>query len=541
MKVKGKFQKMFYERFWSNSMVFKNKIFSEIFYFIIIKFKFMKIKFIFFLVIFIFFPFISRANVFINEIMYDAEGSDTGREWVEIYNSHSEAIDLSSWKFFEAETNHALTPFSGGAVIPTQGFAIIANDPNKFLIDWPNFAGIIFDSSFSLNNEPGESLALKNGNGEVIDEVTYATSLGAGGDGQSLQKINGAWVVANPTVGAVNSVTTANENNSNTNTSGGETVSETNVIAPKKVDEANPSFSAEIISKKIVIAGVETFFESKILGLNNEILTRGKLFWNFGDGFTVEEKEVKNIAHTYQYPGDYLVILDYSQNPYSPKTDASDRFILKVISPEVIISNTGGEKDFFVELTNSSKYEIDLSHWILKSNQNTFVFPNNTVILAGRKLILSSEITKLVLADRDSLQLYFPSGKEVNNQSSDKTSQKVEISEIKIVEKSKEVNSISESKVQEFVKIEESSNPVFSESAIGVEGGVLEESLDQQMASVADATNSFNFKKSIYFYFLVILLFIVLGSGLVIYLRRKNGEEIKGVDDFSDIEILDDE
>ena len=49
---------------------------------------------------------VAHASVTINEIMYDLEGADTGREWVEVHNSGSEAVDLLKWKFVEGGTNH---------------------------------------------------------------------------------------------------------------------------------------------------------------------------------------------------------------------------------------------------------------------------------------------------------------------------------------------------------------------------------------------------------------------------------------------------
>lgn len=144
-------------------------------------------KKILFLFIFLSVPVFTNASVVINEIVYDLEGSDSGREWIEIFNNGNTQIDLTGWKFFEANTNHALTSFQGSSVIQPNGFAIIANNPEKFLADWPNFSGIIFDSSFSLGNM-GESLALRNSELADIDSVSYDSNLGANGDGKSLQK-----------------------------------------------------------------------------------------------------------------------------------------------------------------------------------------------------------------------------------------------------------------------------------------------------------------------------------------------------------------
>src|SRR3989344_1571356 len=146
------------------------------------------------------------ANLKINEIMYDLKtGSDDGREWIEIYNDADAPADFSSYKFFEGNTNHKLILFQGDAKIGARGFAIIVSDPTRFKIDYPNFGGIIFDSSFSLSNS-GEILAIKDDD-VVVDEYFYSSSTGGVGDGKSLQKVNGVWISANPTAGNENKFT----------------------------------------------------------------------------------------------------------------------------------------------------------------------------------------------------------------------------------------------------------------------------------------------------------------------------------------------
>jgi hypothetical protein len=137
--------------------------------------------------------------------MYDLKGgSDDGREWIEVYNAGSEAVDLSNYKFFEADTNHKLTLVQGDKNLAAQGYAIIVSDPTKFKTDWPNNFSTIFDSTFSLSNT-GESLALTDGD-SVVDEYFYHSSVGGAGDGKSLQKINGSWLAASPTPGTENKI-----------------------------------------------------------------------------------------------------------------------------------------------------------------------------------------------------------------------------------------------------------------------------------------------------------------------------------------------
>ena len=48
-----------------------------------------------------FFPFLGHAQVVITEVMYDAAGTDTGYEWVEIYNEGDTNIDIAQWFFYE--------------------------------------------------------------------------------------------------------------------------------------------------------------------------------------------------------------------------------------------------------------------------------------------------------------------------------------------------------------------------------------------------------------------------------------------------------
>ncbi len=162
-------------------------------------------KTIIFLIIF-FLPYhFTFADIEINEIMYDLQtGSDEGREWLEIRNNADAPVDLSTFKFFEANTNHKLTVFQGDVNIGARSYAIIVSDPVKFKTDWPNFGGTIFDSTFSLSNS-GEALVLKDGD-LIVDEYIYRSSSGGAGDGKSLQKINGVWSGTAPTPGTENKI-----------------------------------------------------------------------------------------------------------------------------------------------------------------------------------------------------------------------------------------------------------------------------------------------------------------------------------------------
>jgi len=135
----------------------------------------------------------ASGPIIINEIMYDLAGSDDDHEWVEIKNISSEAINLNDWRFNDG-ANHLLNepPKNGGQgslVILAGEYAILADKADVFLADHPGFSGIVIDTVLNLNNTSG-ILKIINESGQVIDEANYDKSLGANGDGYSLERIS---------------------------------------------------------------------------------------------------------------------------------------------------------------------------------------------------------------------------------------------------------------------------------------------------------------------------------------------------------------
>lgn len=131
--------------------------------------------------------------VVINEVMYNVPGSDTGKEWLEIYNNDvADPKDLTDWALLEGGTNHELSLVLGDIILEGGEYAVIADDADQFLLDHPNFLGTVFDSSFSLLNT-GETINIINNLGASIgSELAYETldSWGGAGDGTTTEKIN---------------------------------------------------------------------------------------------------------------------------------------------------------------------------------------------------------------------------------------------------------------------------------------------------------------------------------------------------------------
>ncbi|HEY4516828.1 MAG TPA: lamin tail domain-containing protein [Candidatus Paceibacterota bacterium] len=172
-----------------------------------------KIELMLALATFVIFPTIASAQastvasgqVVITEVMYDVSGADTGREWVEFFNTGEGAVKLTTWKLYENGTKHKIVAASGVNTLAPHTYAIVADNPAKFRTDWPQFSGVLFDSAFSLSND-GETIALLDASSTEIASVSYQGSSGAAGDGNSLNRSpenTSAFTPHTPSPGAV--------------------------------------------------------------------------------------------------------------------------------------------------------------------------------------------------------------------------------------------------------------------------------------------------------------------------------------------------
>ncbi|HID19632.1 MAG TPA: PEGA domain-containing protein [Methanophagales archaeon] len=140
---------------------------------------------------------LTPGRVKLNEIMYNPQGLDKNREWLELYNT-GPVINLTGWKFFEGYPGapHELTLVQGSMVIPFGGHAIIAEDATTFLNEHPACNCTVIESGFKLSNR-GEFIALKDATLDIIDEVTYYNSWGADGNGRTLElNVTDGWEVS---------------------------------------------------------------------------------------------------------------------------------------------------------------------------------------------------------------------------------------------------------------------------------------------------------------------------------------------------------
>jgi len=136
------------------------------------------------------------GEVRINEVMYNPECSNDNCEYLEIYSSSIINITLID----KYGTSNRTTNIS-----VYEGYNLITKNLVSFLENWDNSTNITEWGSLSLSNTADDIWIYNDTN--LLDYFNYTSSLGADGNGKSLQYCSGNWTENTPTPGAVNNCT----------------------------------------------------------------------------------------------------------------------------------------------------------------------------------------------------------------------------------------------------------------------------------------------------------------------------------------------
>ncbi|MCX6815419.1 MAG: lamin tail domain-containing protein [Candidatus Aenigmarchaeota archaeon] len=144
--------------------------------------------------------------IIINEVMYNPIGSDSGNEWLEIYNNDTETYNLTGWKINIDDTDHTLNvpPSNGGIgsmIVDPGNYVIIAQDAIKFLSNYPSYNGTAIDSSWdNLVNSVNKTIWIRNSTNVFHNITTFANLT----EGKTFCLINSIFMGCDPTPGYVN-------------------------------------------------------------------------------------------------------------------------------------------------------------------------------------------------------------------------------------------------------------------------------------------------------------------------------------------------
>ncbi len=155
----------------------------------------------------------SESHILINEVMYDAVGSDTGYEWIELYNPSSVKVELTGWVIEVAGIDWTtVVQFEEGLIVESKGYFLVCeaqvkgcdfyvdkigmqnggnatdgvriangSEQDTLLYDSPNVNGLLNDKGIieidentaAPVNNPGESLCRTNGDDTQISSEDF--------------------------------------------------------------------------------------------------------------------------------------------------------------------------------------------------------------------------------------------------------------------------------------------------------------------------------------------------------------------------------
>src|SRR5258708_15809046 len=105
-----------------------------------------------------------HGQVVINEIFYHAPDDIADLQWVELYNTSDQSVNLSGWRLSKA----IKFEFGPGATIAAHGYVVLCKDKQRFQESYKATVAGEFSRTFKHN---GERLELRNPAGQAVHTV----------------------------------------------------------------------------------------------------------------------------------------------------------------------------------------------------------------------------------------------------------------------------------------------------------------------------------------------------------------------------------
>lgn len=340
-------------------------------------------------------PTISHAQVLLSEIAWMGTDANPSHEWIELYNLSTTPTDLAGWTITSEDGSLSVT--LSGTLSP-HGVGLIERGTDSAV---PGVTALLtYDGEMS---DAGGTLTLKDNTGAPVDSAPGGTNW-AGIGGKSTTPIKtaqrtrmGAWVTATPTPGLDN----AQVSDPVIDTTVGTTTSTTlPTVSGSVTRSSGGGSSAKRDPLTIVRASSTALYVGKPVTFmtgtasSRTTLTHG-YYWNFGDAETTTGKTV---THIYQFPGEYVVMVEATSTRNKPTTARLDVEIL----PYALVLGTTTEGN--ITLTNINDTDVVLDDYTIAGGSFSLVFPRNSIL----KPKAAYTLTRAKVADAQIIEVIDP-------------------------------------------------------------------------------------------------------------------------------------
>ncbi len=338
------------------------------------------------------------GEVVINEIMYHPSSDDLNAEYIELFNSDSNPVDIAGWQF----KNGIEFTFPQGAIIEANGYLLLCRN-ELFVRAQYNLGGTVNTignyAPTKLSNS-GEDIALYDQFDQKVDEVEYSDNAPwpklADGDGASLELVHPQvdnnnilyWKASlKPSPGKANSQLTQN--------------TPPQIISIKHIPQSpsdQDAVTIEALFEQGVTINIVTLSYS-VNGAAAKTLSMTKQGDRFAailpaqsEATVVDYSIIASNSDGYQInapsgPGEGRFLYKVDNAPHFPGSVLINEFQIGYPYDDSV------NYDEWIELFNPTNQSIDLSDWLIKdsNDSNFFRILQGTVIPAKGYLVFSQK------------------------------------------------------------------------------------------------------------------------------------------------------
>ncbi len=132
---------------------------------------------------------LSAENLTINEIYYTTRNNGNETQWLELYNSSTQNVDIGGWKIGTSMNPGSAFLIPAGTVINSKDFLVFASSMDVMASLWGLTENVVEYGNKLTFSQTGEDIHLFNATNNEIDVIWY-------GDGDEMGSSNAANTVS---------------------------------------------------------------------------------------------------------------------------------------------------------------------------------------------------------------------------------------------------------------------------------------------------------------------------------------------------------
>lgn len=361
------------------------------------------------------------SGIVINEVFYNSgESSDTGNEWIKLYNNSDKAIILTGYELYPSGIGYYIFP----------DFTL---DSHFFVTIHLRKEGMDTTSDLYQGNTPKNNMSNTAGSvalfsGHSHNERTIADFLEYGKEKQTWESDAvkaGIWTagdfIKNVSTGG-NSIGLKKDGEDNNSSSDWQEYS----IKKNSSSDSGLSSGIEIKKDDDIFANLYANFEVEYIGATDAT----KYTWNFGDG---HKSYLQKTKHKYEKSGAYqasITIRGDKKGSKNFEVEVEDYEAPKVKITNFMPNPKGKDTAEWIEIKNNSKKKIDLVGWSIATGWEKLInhpIRKKFVLKKGESKKLTKKSCSFTLNNKKTkIELRDPTGETAQKLKYERTKNKIE-------------------------------------------------------------------------------------------------------------------